>query len=250
MAVRVGINGFGRIGRLVFRAMAQRPAEFDVVAVNDLTEPKHLAYPAEVRQRPRPVSRARVEAAKAKLIVNGKTIQVLKEARAGQAALETARRRCRRRIDRLLHRRGRRPQGRLRRPPQGRGQTRHHLRAGQGAGPDRRPGRQRQQADGRAPLHLQRQLHHQLPGARWRWCSIRKFGIVRGTMTTVHAYTNDQRVADLIHEDLRRARAAAINIIPTTTGAAKAIGQVLPNLDGKLDGIALRVPVPTAASPT
>jgi glyceraldehyde 3-phosphate dehydrogenase len=71
-----------------------------------------------------------------------------------------------------------------------------------------------------------------------------QFGIVRGTMTTVHAYTNDQRVADLIHEDLRRARAAAINIIPSTTGAARAIGLVLPSLDGKLDGIALRVPVP------
>jgi len=71
-----------------------------------------------------------------------------------------------------------------------------------------------------------------------------KFGIIRGTMTTVHAYTNDQRVADLIHEDLRRARAAAINIIPSSTGAAKAIGLVLPSLDGKLDGSALRVPVP------
>src|SRR5439155_25780270 len=71
-----------------------------------------------------------------------------------------------------------------------------------------------------------------------------KFGIQRATMTTVHAYTNDQRVADLIHEDLRRARAAGINIIPSTTGAARAIGLVLPNLDGKLDGIALRVPVP------
>jgi glyceraldehyde 3-phosphate dehydrogenase len=70
-----------------------------------------------------------------------------------------------------------------------------------------------------------------------------KFGIVRGVMTTVHAYTNDHRVSDLIHEDLRRARAAAVNIITTSTGAAKAIGQVLPSLDGKLDGIALRVPV-------
>jgi glyceraldehyde 3-phosphate dehydrogenase len=74
-----------------------------------------------------------------------------------------------------------------------------------------------------------------------------KFGILRGTMTTVHAYTNDQRVTDLIHEDLRRARAAAVNIIPSSTGAAKAIGQVLPSLDGKLDGIALRVPVPAGS---
>jgi len=70
-----------------------------------------------------------------------------------------------------------------------------------------------------------------------------KFGIVQGTMLTIHAYTNDQRVADLIHEDLRRARAAATNIIPSSTGAAKAIGQVLPNLEGKLDGMSMRVPV-------
>lgn len=69
------------------------------------------------------------------------------------------------------------------------------------------------------------------------------FGIVRGFMTTVHAYTNDQRVADLVHKDLRRARAAALNIIPTTTGAAKAIGEVIPELKGKLDGMAVRVPV-------
>jgi glyceraldehyde 3-phosphate dehydrogenase len=71
-----------------------------------------------------------------------------------------------------------------------------------------------------------------------------KFGIVRGLMTTVHAYTNDQQVLDLPHKDLRRARAAALNIIPTTTGAARAVGKVLPALKGKLDGISLRVPVP------
>ncbi|MFH1144977.1 MAG: type I glyceraldehyde-3-phosphate dehydrogenase [Candidatus Eisenbacteria bacterium] len=71
-----------------------------------------------------------------------------------------------------------------------------------------------------------------------------RFGIVKGIMTTVHAYTNDQRLADVPHKDLRRSRAAAENIIPTTTGAAKAVGKVLPNLQGKLDGIAMRVPVP------
>jgi glyceraldehyde 3-phosphate dehydrogenase len=71
-----------------------------------------------------------------------------------------------------------------------------------------------------------------------------KFGIQKGFMTTCHAYTNDQRVLDLPHKDLRRARAAAVNIIPTTTGAAKAIGEVMPHLKGKLDGLALRVPVP------
>jgi glyceraldehyde 3-phosphate dehydrogenase len=73
------------------------------------------------------------------------------------------------------------------------------------------------------------------------------FGIEQGLMTTIHAYTNDQRVADMIHSDLRRARAAAVNIIPTTTGAAKAIGKVVPELDGKLDGFAIRVPVPVGS---
>jgi glyceraldehyde 3-phosphate dehydrogenase len=73
------------------------------------------------------------------------------------------------------------------------------------------------------------------------------FGIETGLMTTIHAYTNDQRVADQIHKDLRRARAAAVNIIPTSTGAAKAIGKVIPELDGKLDGFAIRVPVPVGS---
>jgi glyceraldehyde 3-phosphate dehydrogenase len=73
------------------------------------------------------------------------------------------------------------------------------------------------------------------------------FGIEQGLMTTIHAYTNDQKVADMIHKDLRRARAAAVNIIPTTTGAAKAIGKVIPELDGKLDGFAIRVPVPVGS---
>ena len=73
------------------------------------------------------------------------------------------------------------------------------------------------------------------------------FGIEQGVMTTIHAYTNDQRVADMIHSDLRRARAAAVNMIPTTTGAAKAIGKVAPELEGKLDGFAIRVPIPVGS---
>jgi len=74
-----------------------------------------------------------------------------------------------------------------------------------------------------------------------------EFGIVKGFMTTVHSYTNDQRILDLPHKDLRRARAAAMNIIPTSTGAAKAIGKMIPDLNGKLDGIAMRVPTPTVS---
>ena len=86
-------------------------------------------------------------------------------------------------------------------------------------------------------------MHHQLPGALAKVLH-ESFGIERGLMTTVHAYTNDQPVADFIHEDLRRARAGAVNIIPTSTGAARAGGVVIPELEGKLDGYALRVPVP------
>ena len=77
-----------------------------------------------------------------------------------------------------------------------------------------------------------------------------EFGIVKGLMTTIHAYTQDQNLQDGPHSDLRRARAAALNIVPTSTGAAKAIGLVLPELKGKLDGYALRVPIPTGSSPT
>ncbi len=92
--------------------------------------------------------------------------------------------------------------------------------------------------------HRQHRLvHHQLPGAGRARCSTTRFGIEHGLMTTIHAYTNDQSILDLPHKDLRRARAAAVNMIPTSTGAAKAIGEVLPELKGKLDGIAVRVPV-------
>ena len=99
---------------------------------------------------------------------------------------------------------------------------------------------------GNAPDHLECLLHDQLPGAG-RQNHHEKFGIKKGWMTTVHAYTNDQQLLDLPHKDLRRARAAALSIIPTTTGAASAVGEVLPELKGKLDGIAMRVPVPNVS---
>ena len=99
-----------------------------------------------------------------------------------------------------------------------------------------------------APHHLQRVLHHELPRRRWPRCCNDEFGIVKGLMTTIHAYTQDQNLQDAPHKDLRRARAAALNIVPTSTGAAKAIGLVMPELKGKLDGYALRVPVPTGSA--
>jgi glyceraldehyde 3-phosphate dehydrogenase (phosphorylating) len=241
MAVKVGINGFGRIGRLVFRSMMQRPAEFDVVAVNDLTEPKHLAILLKydsVHGR----FKGTVEAGEGKLTVNGKAIQVLKEREPGKLPWKQLG------ADIVVESTGFFTD---REGPKG--GFADHLKAGAkrviisapAKGPD---------------ITVVLGVNDDKLGPEHRCISNascttnclapmamildQKFGINRGTMTTVHAYTNDQRVADLIHEDLRRARAAAINIIPSSTGAAKAIGLVLPTLDGKLDGISLRVPVP------
>jgi glyceraldehyde 3-phosphate dehydrogenase len=241
MAVKLAINGFGRIGRLVFRAMASRPNEFDVVAVNDLTDPKHLAtllrYDS-VHGR----FNGTVEAGEGKLIVNGKSIHVLKEREPaklpwGQLGAEVV-------VEStgfFTDREG--PKGGFA----------DHLKGGAKRVIISAPAKGQDYTvvmgvndKGLSPQHKCISNASCTTNCLAPMAMIidQKFGIVRGVMTTVHAYTNDQRVADLIHEDLRRARAAAVNIIPSTTGAARAIGQVLPTLDGKLDGIALRVPVP------
>jgi glyceraldehyde 3-phosphate dehydrogenase len=245
MAIKVGINGFGRIGRLVFRNMMERPGDFDVVAVNDLTDPKHLAvllrYDSVHGRFP-----GKVEAAEGKLIVNGKPVQILAEREPAklpwkQLGVEVVVESTGFFTDREAGKKG------------AKGGYADHLKAGAkkviisapAKGPDRTVvlGVNDDQLTPNdncisnascttnclAPMAMLLDKH---------------FGIVQGMMTTVHAYTNDQRVADQIHDDLRRARAAASNIIPSSTGAAKAIGQVLPNLKGKLDGFALRVPVP------
>jgi glyceraldehyde 3-phosphate dehydrogenase len=241
MPVRVGINGFGRIGRLVFRAMMERAGDFDVVAVNDLTEPKHLAtllrYDSVHGRFP-----GTVEAGEGKLAVNGKTIQVLKEREPAKLPWKALG------VDVVVESTGFFTE---REGPKG-GFT-DHLKAGAKrviiSAPAKGPDITVVLGVNDSNLTVE---HKCVSNASCTTNCLapmamildQKFGIVRGTMTTVHAYTNDQRVADLIHEDLRRARAAAINIIPSSTGAAKAIGLVLPSLDGKLDGVALRVPVP------
>ncbi len=241
MAVNVGINGFGRIGRLVFRSMCERPSEFNVLAVNDLTDPKYLAtllrYDSVHGRFP-----GTVEAGEGKLVVNGKTIQVLKEREPAKLPWKQVG------VDIVVESTGFFTD---REGPKG--GFADHLKAGAkrviisapAKGPD-------------VTIVLGVNDNKLTPEAKcisnascttnclapMAFVLHQKFGIVRGTMTTVHAYTNDQRVSDLIHEDLRRARAAAVNIIPSSTGAAKAIGLVLPDLDGKLDGLSLRVPVP------
>ncbi|MEX1095361.1 MAG: type I glyceraldehyde-3-phosphate dehydrogenase [Planctomycetales bacterium] len=245
-AVKVGINGFGRIGRITFRAMAARADEFDVVAINDLGDPKHLAlllkYDSVHGRFP-----GSVEVDGNVLVVNGKKVRVVAEKdprnlpwkELGVAvALEST--------------------GFFtNREKEGKPGYDSHLTAGARKVVLSAPAKDKPDLtvvlgvndDKLTPEHrcvsnascttnclapMVKILHE-------------NFGIVHGLMTTCHAYTNDQRVADQLHSDPHRARAAAINIIPTTTGAAKAVGEVLPALDGKLTGISLRVPVPAGS---
>jgi glyceraldehyde 3-phosphate dehydrogenase len=221
--------------------MVNRPTEFDVVAVNDLTDPKHLATLLKydsVHGR----FEGTVEAGEGKLIVNGKTLQVLKEREPAKLPWKQLG------VEVVVE-----STGFFTDREGAKGGFADHLKAGAKrviiSAPAKGP-------DLTVVLGVNdNKLTNEHKCISNASCTTnclapmamvldQKFGIVRGTMTTVHAYTNDQRVADLIHEDLRRARAAGVNIIPSSTGAAKAIGQVLPSLDGKLDGLALRVPVP------
>jgi glyceraldehyde 3-phosphate dehydrogenase len=241
MAVKVGINGFGRIGRLVFRAMLDRPQVFDVVAVNDLTEPKHLATLLKY-DSVHPGLTQPVEAGDGQIKVGGKTIQVLKEREPAKLPWSKLG------VEVVVE-----STGFFTDRESSKGGFADHLKAGArrviisapAKGPDLTVvlgvNDHKLTAEHRCISNASCTTNCLAPMAM---VMNQKFGIVQGTMTTVHAYTNDQRVADLIHEDLRRARAAAVNIIPSSTGAAKAIGLVLPELDGKLDGMALRVPVP------
>jgi glyceraldehyde 3-phosphate dehydrogenase len=237
MAIRVGINGFGRIGRLVFREMKAREG-FDVVAVNDLTDAATLGhllkYDSTHGKYP-----GSVEVTDEGFVVAGDTVKVLSEkdpARLpwGELGAEmvvestgvfrTAEK-C------ALHIEAGAKKVLLTVPSKGEvdativmGVNDDTLKAG-----DRIVSNASCTTNCLAPMA--KVLHE-------------TFGVECGMMTTVHSYTNDQRILDFPHQDLRRARSAAVNIIPTTTGAAKAIGKVIPELDGKMDGVALRVPTP------
>ena len=238
MAVRVGINGFGRIGRLVFRAMAAKPEEFEIVAINDLSDAKHLALLLKydsVHGR----FKGTVEAGEKSLIVNGKEIRITTEK--DPANLPWKELKCRSRSSRP-----------------GFSPTRRQLQKHIDAGAERvilcAPAKDKLDATIVLGVndHTLKPEHRIISNASCTTNCLapmakvlhETFGIEKGLMTTCHAYTNDQRVADQIHEDPYRARAAAVNIIPSTTGAAKAVGEVIPELNGKLTGFSLRVPVP------
>ena len=241
MAVRVGINGFGRIGRLVFRVMAEKPNDFEIVAINDLSDAKHLATLLKydsVHGR----FGGTVEAGEKSLIVNGKEIPITSEKDPAnlpwkklgcQVALESTgifsdRAGLQKHID----------AGADRVVLSAPAKDKIDLTVVLGVNDDQLKPEHKILSNASCTTNCLAPLAKVLNDT---------FGIEKGLMTTVHAYTNDQRVADQIHKDPYRARAAAINTIPTSTGAAKAVGEVIPALKGKLTGIALRVPVPTGS---
>ncbi len=242
MAVKVGINGFGRIGRQVFKVIQERFAdELDVVAVNDLTDNDTLAhllkYDSVYGKYP-----GTVEASGEAITVDGKSIAALEVRDPKQLPWKDMG------VDIVLE-----STGVFREVDK----AAWHLEAGASkviiSAPAR--GKCRTVVLGVNADTYDPASDHILSNASCTtnclapMCKVLNdsFGIKRGLMTTVHSYTNDQNILDLPHKDLRRARAAAINIIPTTTGAASAIGLVIPDLDGKMDGMALRVPTPTGS---
>ncbi|MGH7964873.1 MAG: type I glyceraldehyde-3-phosphate dehydrogenase [Candidatus Binatia bacterium] len=235
MAVRVGINGFGRIGRNLLRASLNEPG-LDFVAINDITDAATLAYLLRYDSVHGRLA-AEVQAEKDALIVNGKKIQVLQERDPGKLPWKSAG------VDLALECSGLFTD---------RDKAALHLSAGAKKVLISAPakGADLTLCYGVNHTAYDPAKHHLISNASCTTNCLAPvakvlhdtFGIKRGLMTTVHAYTNDQRILDLPHSDLRRARAAALSMIPTTTGAARAVGEVLPQLKGKLDGIAVRVP--------
>jgi len=240
MSVKVAINGFGRIGRNVLRA-AQNTSEFEIVAINDLTSPKTLAHLLKY-DSVHGVFSADVSATDAGIQVGGRTIKVFSERDPGALPWKDLG------VDLVIESTGFFTKG---------ADAGKHIQAGARKVIISAPGTD---VDLTVCMGVNADLydpakHHIVSNAS---CTtnclapvakvlLESFGIVKGLMTTVHAYTNDQSILDLPHKDLRRARAAALSMIPTTTGAAKAVALVLPELKGKLDGLAVRVPTPNVS---
>lgn len=240
MPVRVGINGFGRIGRNVFRAAMDNP-EVDIVAVNDLTDAKTLAHLLKY-DSVHGVLNADIRAEEGKFSVNGKEIKVLAEKDPAALPWEDMG------VDIVIESTGRFTRGE---------DAAKHLQAGAKKVVISAPGKE---VDATIVMGVNHEVydpekHNVISNASCTTNCLApivkvindSLGIEKGVMTTVHSYTNDQQILDLPHKDLRRARAAAISMIPTTTGAAKAVGLVIPELQGKLNGFAIRVPTPTVS---
>ncbi|MFZ0833739.1 MAG: type I glyceraldehyde-3-phosphate dehydrogenase [Mycobacterium sp.] len=248
MTVRIGINGFGRIGRNLYRALEEQKAEgkssdLEIVAVNDLTDNHTLAhllkFDSILGRLPQDVSLEGDDT----IVVGANKIKAL-EIKDGPAAMPWGDLG----VDVVIESTGRYTDA---------DKAKGHLQAGAkkviisapakgedltivlGVNDDKYDGSQNIISNASCTTNCLAPVTKVLDD---------EFGIVRGLMTTIHAYTQDQNLQDGPHKDLRRARAAALNIVPTSTGAAKAIGLVMPQLKGKLDGYALRVPIPTGSA--
>ncbi|AKF93007.1 type I glyceraldehyde-3-phosphate dehydrogenase [Brevibacillus laterosporus] len=238
--VKVGINGFGRIGRNVFRAALNNPA-VEIVAVNDLTDAVTLAHLLKYDTVHGKLN-ATVEVKENSLIVNGKEVKVLAErepaklpwGELGVDIVVESTGRFTKREDAAKHLEGGAKKVVISAPA-----TNEDITIVMGVNHD--------QYDPAAHTVISNASCTTNCLAPFAKVLNDKFGIVKGLMTTVHSYTNDQQILDLPHKDLRRARAAAENIIPTSTGAAKAVSLVLPELKGKLNGFAMRVPTPNVS---
>jgi glyceraldehyde 3-phosphate dehydrogenase len=242
MAIRVAINGFGRIGRPVFKRIIENHKDLEVVAINDLTDAKTLAYLLKYDSIYGIYQKA-VKTEGDYLLVNGQKFRVFAEKDPANLPWKELK------VDIVLECSG------VFTDYEG---ARKHIEAGAKkviiSAPSKNPEKIPEFVLGVNEDKYDSRYEIVDMGSCTTNCLApiakvlnENFKIVKGFMSTVHAYTNDQRVLDLAHKDLRRARAAALNIIPTTTGAAKAIGNVIPELKGKLDGIAFRVPVPTVS---
>ena len=240
MSVKVAINGFGRIGRNVFRA-AQGSSEFEIVAINDLTNPQTLAHLLKYDSIHGILS-ADVSATDDSIQCGGKSIKVFSERDPSALPWKELG------IDIVIESTGFFTNGK---------DAGKHIQAGARKVIISAPGKE---VDLTVCMGVNDNLydaaqHNIVSNASCTTNCLApvakvimdSFGIVKGLMTTVHAYTNDQSILDLPHSDMRRARAAALSMIPTTTGAAKAVALVLPELKGKLDGLAVRVPTPNVS---
>ena len=236
MSIRVGINGFGRIGRMVFRAMMDRGG-YEVITINDLADSATLAYLLKydsVHGR----YNGTVEAVDDGLVVDGRKIDIVSERNPADLAWGD------RGVDLVVESTGIFTDGE---------KAAAHLEAGAKKVLISAPATN---VDATIVLGVNDETltaeHRIVSNAScttnclgpMAYVLHNHFGIIRGSMTTIHAYTSDQRIIDIAHKDLRRARSAAVSMIPTSTGAAKAIGDVIPELSGKLNGMAVRVPVP------
>jgi glyceraldehyde 3-phosphate dehydrogenase len=238
MTIQVGINGFGRIGRQVVRVAKEQRAPLDFIAVNDLTDTKTLAHLFKYDSVHRTYG-GEVRATEKSVIIDGDEIAVLSEKEPGKLPWKQLG------VDIVLESTGRFTNA---------DQAKAHLTAGARKVVISAPAKGEDITLCMGVNHekYDTSKHHIISNASCTTnCLVPmvkvvrdRFGFRHGSMTTVHSYTNDQQILDLPHKDLRRARAAAVSIIPTTTGAAKATSLVIPEVKGKIDGIALRVPTP------